>query len=80
MGDVVFAPLYEVLKRRGVRFEFFHRLENIKLPERLRPGERAYVEALEFAVQAEVAGRVPAAGGCEGPAVLAFGAGLRPTG
>jgi uncharacterized protein with NAD-binding domain and iron-sulfur cluster len=24
MGDVVFAPLYEVLKRRGVRFEFFH--------------------------------------------------------
>src|SRR5262245_8589913 len=23
MGDVVFAPLYEVLKRRGVRFEFF---------------------------------------------------------
>ena len=29
MGDVVFAPFYEVLKRRGVRFEFFHRLENV---------------------------------------------------
>jgi uncharacterized protein with NAD-binding domain and iron-sulfur cluster len=56
MGDIVFAPLYEVLKRRGVRFEFFHRLENIKLPERLAPGERAYVEALEFDVQAEVEG------------------------
>src|SRR5262249_2062731 len=26
MGDVVFAPIYEVLRRRGVRFEFFHRL------------------------------------------------------
>ena len=26
MGDVVFAPFYEVLSRRGVRFEFFHRL------------------------------------------------------
>jgi len=24
MGDVVFTPLYEVLQRRGVRFEFFH--------------------------------------------------------
>jgi uncharacterized protein with NAD-binding domain and iron-sulfur cluster len=27
MGDVVFAPLYEALRRRGVRFEFFHRLD-----------------------------------------------------
>lgn len=26
MGDVVFAPLYEVLKRRGVRFHYFHKL------------------------------------------------------
>jgi len=58
MGDVVFAPFYEVLKRRGVRFEFFHRLEEVRLvdPERLAPGERPYVEALEFDVQAQVAG------------------------
>jgi uncharacterized protein with NAD-binding domain and iron-sulfur cluster len=28
MGDVVFAPFYEVLRRRGVRSKFFHRLEN----------------------------------------------------
>jgi len=57
MGDVVFAPLYEVLKRRGVTFEFFHRLENIRLADRtkLEPGERPYVEALEFDVQAHVA-------------------------
>jgi uncharacterized protein with NAD-binding domain and iron-sulfur cluster len=27
MGDVVFAPMFEVLERRGVRFEFFHRVE-----------------------------------------------------
>ncbi|GFZ93396.1 NAD(P)-binding protein [Dyella caseinilytica] len=26
MGDVVFAPLYDVLKRRGVRFHYFHKL------------------------------------------------------
>ena len=58
MGDVVFAPFYEVLKRRGVRFAFFHRLEEVRLvaPERLAPGERPYVEALEFDVQAEVEG------------------------
>jgi uncharacterized protein with NAD-binding domain and iron-sulfur cluster len=58
MGDVVFAPFYEVLRRRGVKFEFFHRLENLKLadPSRLAPGERPYVEAIEFAVQARVRG------------------------
>jgi uncharacterized protein with NAD-binding domain and iron-sulfur cluster len=54
MGDVVFAPFYEVLKRRGVTFEFFHRLENLRLsnPAALAPGERPFVEALEFDVQA----------------------------
>jgi uncharacterized protein with NAD-binding domain and iron-sulfur cluster len=29
MGDVVFLPLYEVLRRRGVKFEFFHRVDNV---------------------------------------------------
>jgi uncharacterized protein with NAD-binding domain and iron-sulfur cluster len=29
MGDTVFSPLYLVLKRRGVRFEFFHRVDRI---------------------------------------------------
>ena len=58
MGDVVFAPFYEVLKRRGVTFEFFHRLENVRLagPEGLAPGESPHVEALEFDVQARVRG------------------------
>jgi len=56
MGDVVFAPFYEVLRRRGVRFEFFHRLEALRLAskDRLLPGERPYVEALELGVQATV--------------------------
>lgn len=58
MGDVVFAPFYEVLKKRGVRFKFFHRLENVKLadPRALAPGERPYVAALEFDVQARILG------------------------
>ena len=31
MGDVVIAPVYEVLRRRGVRFEFFHRVDALHL-------------------------------------------------
>jgi uncharacterized protein with NAD-binding domain and iron-sulfur cluster len=56
MGDVVFAPMYEVLKKRGVTFRFFHRLEKLTLaaPNELKKGERAYVKALEFDVQAKV--------------------------
>lgn len=51
MGDVVFAPLWEVLKRRGVQFEFFHRLEKLRLSGDSRV-EAPHVEALEFDVQA----------------------------
>jgi uncharacterized protein with NAD-binding domain and iron-sulfur cluster len=29
MGDAIFAPLYEVLKRRGVKFEFFHAVSEL---------------------------------------------------
>ncbi len=58
MGDVVFAPFYEALRARGVRFRFFHRLENVRLcdPAGLAPGEKPYIEALEFDVQAKVKG------------------------
>jgi uncharacterized protein with NAD-binding domain and iron-sulfur cluster len=31
MGDVVFAPLYQALRHRGVRFRFFHRLDRLRL-------------------------------------------------
>jgi uncharacterized protein with NAD-binding domain and iron-sulfur cluster len=31
MGDVVFAPLYQALLGRGVRFSFFHRLDRLRL-------------------------------------------------
>lgn len=30
-GEVVFAPLYEVLRERGVKFEFFHEVTQIEL-------------------------------------------------
>ena len=58
MGDVVFAPFYQVLRRRGVTFKFFHQLRNVKLADAktLAVGEKPYVEALEFDVQAEILG------------------------
>jgi uncharacterized protein with NAD-binding domain and iron-sulfur cluster len=31
MGDVVFTPLHQVLERRGVKFEFFHRVRHLGL-------------------------------------------------
>jgi uncharacterized protein with NAD-binding domain and iron-sulfur cluster len=55
MGDVVFAPFYEVLRRRGVRFQFFHRLENVALGP-TQPGGPAFVERLELDVQADIHG------------------------
>jgi len=67
MGDVVFAPLHEALVRRGVRFEFFHRLTNVGLA-RVAEGEPTFVENLTFHVQAEVQG-----GGAYAPLVEVAG-------
>ena len=54
MGDVVFAPLYEAMRRRGVRFEFFHRLTNVGLSP--RADESQHVRSLTFDVQAKTRG------------------------
>jgi uncharacterized protein with NAD-binding domain and iron-sulfur cluster len=55
MGDVVFAPFYQALRRRGVRFQFFHRLENLRLGDG-EPGQRPHIAAIEFDVQARTRG------------------------
>lgn len=49
MGDVVFAPLYEALKQRGVTFKFFHRLEDVKLAK-----DGTHIHRLEFDIQAKI--------------------------
>jgi uncharacterized protein with NAD-binding domain and iron-sulfur cluster len=49
MGDVVFAPLYEALRRRGVRFEFFHRIDRLRLS-----GDRTRIDAVEAGRQARL--------------------------
>jgi len=33
MGDTIFTPLYGLLRQRGVRFEFFHRVDRLALAD-----------------------------------------------
>jgi uncharacterized protein with NAD-binding domain and iron-sulfur cluster len=46
MGDTVFVPFYEVLRRRGVRFEFFHWVSRLGLSR-----DRRCVEEIEVIPQ-----------------------------
>ena len=48
-GETLIAPLYLVLKRRGVKFEFFHKVEGLRLDA---AGTR--VAAVDIAVQAHI--------------------------
>lgn len=50
MGDVVIAPLYQALRRRGVTFEFFHRLDGLHLDAGCRK-----VGSITMARQAQLA-------------------------
>lgn len=49
MGDVVFAPLYLVLRQRGVRFRFFHRVKNLCLSH-----DKKSIASVEIARQVDV--------------------------
>jgi uncharacterized protein with NAD-binding domain and iron-sulfur cluster len=50
MGDVVFAPLYQVLVERGVEFEFFHRVDALHLS-----AGRTEIDAITVGRQADLA-------------------------
>jgi uncharacterized protein with NAD-binding domain and iron-sulfur cluster len=50
MGDIVFAPLYQALRRRGVEFEFFHRVDALHLDDR-----RQAIEAITIGRQVRLA-------------------------
>jgi len=50
MGDIVFAPLYQALRRRGVRFEFFHRVDHLHVS-----ADRARIEAVTMGRQVHLA-------------------------
>ena len=47
MGDTVFGPLYQVLKQRGVKFQFFHRADAIHLSST----DATLIESIDFGVQ-----------------------------
>jgi uncharacterized protein with NAD-binding domain and iron-sulfur cluster len=51
MGDTVFAPYYQVLRDRGVRFEFFRRVTGLGLS-----ADRGRIERIELVRQAEAQG------------------------
>lgn len=50
MGDAIFAPIYEVLVKRGVKFEFFSKITNLKLTD-----DKKAVACIEIDVQATLA-------------------------
>src|SRR5262245_58667023 len=50
MGDILFAPLYQALRRRGVTFEFFHRLDRLQLSP-----DRSHIEAITMGRQDRLA-------------------------
>jgi uncharacterized protein with NAD-binding domain and iron-sulfur cluster len=50
MGDVVMAPLYQALRKRGVKFEFFHRVDALLLD-----GQRKAVDAITMGRQVRLA-------------------------
>ena len=49
MGDIVFAPLYEALRGRGVEFEFFHRVDHLH-PSK----DGTHIEAITMGRQARL--------------------------
>ena len=55
MGEVVFAPLYQALRGRGVRFEFFSRVDRLHLS-----ADRRSIAAVTLARQARLAAGVAA--------------------
>jgi uncharacterized protein with NAD-binding domain and iron-sulfur cluster len=50
MGDAVFAPMYECLRERGVKFKFFHRVEALHLSD-----DRRSIGSIDIDVQAQLA-------------------------
>ena len=55
MGEVIFAPLYEVLRKRGVEFQFFHRVDALRLS-----ADGRSIAAIDVGIQAELADGVDA--------------------
>jgi len=53
MGDVIFAPIYQVLQQRGVKFQFFSKVTNLGL------GTDNSIDTISMDIQATLANGVP---------------------
>jgi uncharacterized protein with NAD-binding domain and iron-sulfur cluster len=51
MGDVIFAPIYNALRKRGVEFRFFHSVGRLRLA-----GDRRAIGAIDVVEQVGLAG------------------------
>lgn len=51
MGDVVFTPIYEVLKKRGVNFQFFHKITQLRLS-----ADKRSIQSIDVARQVTLKG------------------------
>jgi uncharacterized protein with NAD-binding domain and iron-sulfur cluster len=47
MGDIVIAPMYEILKKRGVKFQFFNNVKNLGLND-----DKSLIDTITIGVQA----------------------------
>ena len=64
MGETVFSPIYLVLRDRGVKFEFFHKVTNLGLSD-----DKKTVDHIDIQVQATMKGGgeyQPLFTGCDG--------------
>lgn len=50
MGDTIFGPIYEVLKKRGVKFKFFHKIDSLKMS-----ADQSSIEAINGSIQVTLA-------------------------
>lgn len=57
MGDTIFAPYYEVLRKRGVRFKFFHKVRALELSS-----DHSRVERILIDRQVDLVDLAPGAG------------------
>jgi len=51
MGDAIMTPFYQLLKKRGVKFQFFHKVENLKLGS---DGRGKFIQSVQMAKQATI--------------------------
>jgi uncharacterized protein with NAD-binding domain and iron-sulfur cluster len=51
MGDTVFGPFYQVLKRRKVKFKFFHAVDKLHLS-----GDKSVIESIDVIPQVSLCG------------------------